>query len=84
MRHGKVLKPSEVVMLATDLRKKRVEVNLKELGEEDQLRFTAAKDKEIRAWLHHKNSAESCQRQDSRPCGHAVPMAVDLERAKWG
>eukprot|EP00435_Cladocopium_sp_Y103_P009579 s5005_g2.t1 len=44
----------EVVLLATELRKKRVEVSLKELGEEDQLRFAAAKDKEIRAWLHHK------------------------------
>eukprot|EP00435_Cladocopium_sp_Y103_P017364 s1359_g4.t1 len=46
--------PEEVIMIATELRKKRVEVSLKELGEEDQLRFAAAKDKEIRAWLHHK------------------------------
>ena len=46
--------PEDLVMVATDMRKKRVEVSLKELGEEDQLRFAAAKDKEIKAWLHHK------------------------------
>ena len=42
------------MFMATDMRKKRVEVSLKELGEEDQLRFAAAKDKELKAWLHHK------------------------------
>eukprot|EP00435_Cladocopium_sp_Y103_P044402 s835_g12.t1 len=46
--------PHELVMTATELRKKRVEVKLKDLGEEDQLRFAAAKDKEVRAWLSHK------------------------------
>ena len=61
--------PSEVVMLATDLRKKRVEVNLKELGEEDQLRFAAAKDKEIRAWLHHKTVQKAAK---GRIPDHAV------------
>ena len=61
--------PSEVVMLATDLRKKRVEVNLKELEEEDQLRFTAAKDKEIRAWLHHKTVQKAAK---GRIPDHAV------------
>ena len=43
--------PHEMVMTATELRKKRVEVKLKDLGEEDQLRFAAAKDKELKAWL---------------------------------
>eukprot|EP00435_Cladocopium_sp_Y103_P000139 s3655_g1.t1 len=46
--------PHELVMTATELRKKRVEVKLKDVGEEDQLRFAAAKDKEVRAWLSHK------------------------------
>ena len=46
--------PEEIVCVATETRKKRVEVALKDLGEEDQLRFAAAKDKEIRAWLHHR------------------------------
>ena len=45
--------PEEIVMMATDMRKKRVEVSLKELGEEDQLRLVAAKDKQGKAWLHH-------------------------------
>ena len=40
--------------MAIDGRKKRVEVSPKELGEEDQLRFAAAKDKEVKAWLHHR------------------------------
>jgi len=44
----------EVALLATEQRKKRVEVKLKDLGEHDQRLFAAAKDKEIRAWLHHK------------------------------
>ena len=46
--------PEEILNVAVEGRKKRVEVNLKELGEEDQLRFAAAKDKEIKAWLHHR------------------------------
>ena len=46
--------PEEIVCVATEVRKKRVEVSLKDLGEADQLRFAAAKDKEIRAWLHHR------------------------------
>ena len=46
--------PNEVACLATDLRKKRVEIKLKDLGQEDQLRFAAAKDKEMKAWLSHK------------------------------
>jgi hypothetical protein len=46
--------PQETVLLATEMRKKRVEVKLRDLGEDDQLRFAAAKDKEIRAWLGHK------------------------------
>ena len=41
--------PHDLVMLATNLRKKRAEVNLKQ---EDQLRFAAVK--EIKAWLRHK------------------------------
>ena len=43
-----------MVLFATDQRKKRVEVSLKECGEADQLRFADAKDKEVKAWLHHK------------------------------
>ena len=48
--------PLETINLATELRKKRVEVKLKDLGEDDQSKGLqpAAKDKEIRAWLSHK------------------------------
>ena len=46
--------PDEYVLNATELRKKRVEVRLKDLGQEDQLRFAVAKDKELKAWLRHK------------------------------
>ena len=44
----------ETALLASEMRKKRVEVKLKELGEHDQRLFAAAKHKEIGAWLHHK------------------------------
>ena len=46
--------PEEIVNMAIDGHKKRVEVSPKELGEEDQLRFAAAKGKEVKAWLHHR------------------------------
>ena len=55
------LDPHEMVMAATELRKKRVEVKLKDLGEEDQLRFAAAKDKELKAWLSHKTVQKVAQ-----------------------
>ena len=42
---------------------------MKELGEEDQLRFAAAKDKEIRAWLHHKTVQKAAK---GRIPDHAV------------
>ena len=57
--------PEEIVMMATDMRKKRVEVSLKELGEEDQLRFVAAKDKQGKA---SPNCTESGQRPRPRSC----------------
>lgn len=44
----------DIVLEALDERRKRVEVKLKDLGEEDQLRFAVAKDKELRAWLKHR------------------------------
>ena len=44
----------ELILLATEMRKKRVEVKLKDLGEHDQRLFASAKGKEIGAWLHHK------------------------------
>ena len=44
----------EVALVATELRKKRVELNLKDLGSKDQLRFAVAKHKKLKAWLHHK------------------------------
>ena len=43
----------ETVLLAAEMRAKRVEVRLKDLGQDDQLRMAIAKDKELRAWLHH-------------------------------
>ena len=44
----------EIALNATELRKKRVELKLKDLGSQDQLRFAVAKHKELKAWLHHK------------------------------
>ena len=44
----------EYVFLVSEMRKKRVEVKLRDLGEHDQRLFAAAKNKEIGAWLHHK------------------------------
>ena len=52
--HGTQGSAEDFVFLASELRKKRVEVKLKELGEHDQRLFAAAKHKEIGAWLHHK------------------------------
>lgn len=42
-----------IVLMAAEQRPKRAEIRLKDLGQEDQLRMAAAKDKELRAWLHH-------------------------------
>ena len=42
-----------MVLLASEQRKKRVEVKLKDLGEREQQLFARAKHKEIKAWLHH-------------------------------
>eukprot|EP00435_Cladocopium_sp_Y103_P061648 s411_g23.t1 len=44
----------EICCLVSEMRKKRVEVKLRDLGERDQRLFAAAKHKEIGAWLHHK------------------------------
>ena len=44
----------EIAFIASEMRKKRVEVKLKELGGHEQRLFAAAKHKEIGAWLHHK------------------------------
>lgn len=46
--------PNECLFLAIEMRKKRVEIKLRNLGERDQKLFAAAKHKEISAWLHHK------------------------------
>ncbi|CAE7412933.1 RE1 [Symbiodinium natans] len=42
------------VMLATEARKKRVEVRLRDLNEGERQQFVEAKGKEIRAWLDHR------------------------------
>ena len=44
----------ETVLIASDARKRKVEVKLSELSSEDQLRMAAAKHKEVGAWLTHK------------------------------
>ena len=44
----------EMVLVATEERKKRVEIRLRDLSIEDQHRFAVAKHKEIKAWLNHK------------------------------
>ena len=64
----------EVVYLASEMRKKRVEVKLKELGEHDQRLFAAAKHKEIGAWLHHKTVR--------RVVGKKIPEHA-LMRCRW-
>ena len=43
-----------VVFLVSEMRKKKVEVKLRDLGEHVQRFFAAAKYKEIGAWLRHK------------------------------
>ena len=42
------------VLLATEERKKRIEVRLKDLGLEDQALFEGAKRKEVGAWMDHR------------------------------
>ena len=46
--------PDALVLAAVNDRKKRTEVRLKELSQEDQKRFAVAKHKELTAWLKHK------------------------------
>ena len=48
------LDPNECVLNLVDERKKRVEVKLRDLGEEDQRRFAMAKHKELKAWISHR------------------------------
>ena len=44
----------DMICLASESRKKRVEVKLRDLTVKDQKRFAAAKHKEVSAWLSHK------------------------------
>ena len=44
----------DMICLASDARKKRVEVRLRDLTVREQQRFAAAKHKEVGAWLSHK------------------------------
>ena len=46
--------PDAFVLAAVSERKKRTEIKLKELSQEDQKRFAVAKHKELRAWLQHR------------------------------
>ena len=71
---GEWLWPDEVVMHATELRKKRVEVRLRDLGQDDQLRFAVAKDKELKAWLRHKTI--------ERVAAGSIPQEA-LMRCRW-
>ena len=51
--HNTHVTADEMILLASEQRKKRVEVRLKDLGEREQQLFARAKHKEIKAWLHH-------------------------------
>ena len=46
--------PDALILAAVSERKKRTEIKLKELSQEDQKRFAVAKHKELGAWLQHK------------------------------
>ena len=46
--------PDDYILAAVNERKKKTEIRLKELSQEDQKRFAVAKHKELRAWLQHK------------------------------
>ena len=49
--------PDDYILAAVNERKKKTEVRLKELSQEDQKRFAVAKHKELRAWLQHKTTS---------------------------
>ncbi|CAE7451634.1 unnamed protein product, partial [Symbiodinium pilosum] len=44
----------DMIFLASESRKKRVEVKLRDMTVKDQRRFAAAKHKEVSAWIAHK------------------------------
>lgn len=51
--HSSTVMVDEMILLASEQPKKRVEVRLKDLGEREQRLFSSAKHKEMKAWLHH-------------------------------
>ena len=51
---GSFESPDAYVLAAVNERKKRSEIRLKDLSQEDQRRFAVAKDKELKAWLQHR------------------------------
>ena len=46
--------PDAVVLIASDARKRKSEIRISTLSGDAQAKFAYAKNKEIRAWLHHK------------------------------
>ena len=53
--------PDAFVLAAVNERKKRIEVKLKELSQDDQKRMAVAKHKELSAWLQHKTIRKVAQ-----------------------
>ena len=64
----------EMIYLASESRKKKVEVKLRELTVKDQRRFAAAKNKEVNAWISHKTVR--------RVAGGKIPER-NIMRCRW-
>ena len=64
----------EVICLASESRKKRVEVRLRDMTVKDQRRFAIAKNKEVGAWLAHRTV--------KRVAGGKIPDK-NIMRCRW-
>ena len=53
--------PDAYILAAVNERKKKSEVRLKELSQDDQKLFAVAKHKELKAWLHHRTIRKVAQ-----------------------
>ena len=66
----------EMILLASEQRKKRVEVRLKDLEEREQKLSASVKHKEIKAWLHHGTVRKVA-------CSNALSLDFELKRSDW-
>ena len=66
--------PDDYILAAVNERKKKTEIKLKELSQDDQKRFAVAKHKELRAWL---------QRKTIRKVSHGKTAEHAIMRCRW-